>query len=145
MVMTASAAHIAPGWGRLMLGHVVFVMPVVMLIVTARLRRIDPSFANASRDLGADVWTTFWRIQLPMVRGAIVGGALLGFAMSVDEVIVTLFLGGDQQTLPVYVWDQTRFGFTPTINAVFTCIGLMTFLLVLLAEMLINPQSKRAS
>jgi ABC-type spermidine/putrescine transport system permease subunit II len=144
MVMAASAVGIQPGMGRLILGHVVFVMPVIMLIILARLRRVDPSFASASRDLGANAWTTFWRVQLPMIRGAIVGGALLGFTMSIDEVIVTLFLGGDQPTLPVYVWDQTRFGFTPSVNAIFTCIGALTLILVFFAQLLINPSAKRA-
>ena len=144
MVMAASAVGIQPGMGRLVLGHVVFVMPVIMLIILARLRRVDPSFASASRDLGAGAWTTFWKIQLPMIRGAIIGGALLGFTMSIDEVIVTLFLGGDQPTLPVYVWDQTRFGFTPSVNAIFTCIGAFTLVLVFLAQLLINPSEKKA-
>ena len=139
MVMAASAVGIPPGMGRLVLGHVVFVMPVIMLIILARLRRVDPSFASASRDLGANAWTTFWKIQLPMIRGAIIGGALLGFTMSIDEVIVTLFLGGDQPTLPVYVWDQTRFGFTPAVNAIFTCIGIFTLILVFFAQLLIRP------
>jgi ABC-type spermidine/putrescine transport system permease subunit I len=70
IVMAASAIGFEPGIGRLLIGHVVFVMPVVLLVVSARLRRVDPSFALASRDLGAGWWSTFWRIQLPMIRGA---------------------------------------------------------------------------
>ena len=142
MVMAASALGIRPGMGRMVLGHVVFVMPVIMLIVSARLRRIDPSFALASRDLGAGFWATFWNIQLPMIRGAVIAGALLGFTMSVDEVIVTLFLSGTEPTLPVFVWNQTRFGFTPSVNAIFTCIVVVSFLSVVSAQFLIKSSNR---
>lgn len=143
MVMATSALGLHPGMARLILGHLVFVMPVVMLVVSARLRRIDPSFALASRDLGAGLWRTFWNIQLPMVRGAVIGGALLGFTMSVDEVVVTLFLSGAQPTLPVYVWNQTRFGFTPSVNAIFSCVGLVSLGLIVMAQFLITPAGSR--
>lgn len=150
MVMTASILGIPAGLGRLVLGHVAFVMPVVMLIVVSRLRRIDPSFALASRDLGGTPWRTFREVQLPMIQSAIIGGAILGFTLSFDEVVVSLFLTGNEPTLPVYVWNQTRFGFTPTVNAIFTCIGMCSFILVLLAQALISPapartQSKRSA
>lgn len=139
MVMAASVVGIPAGMGRLVLGHVVFVMPVVMFIVVSRLRRIDPSFALASRDLGADAWRTFRNIQLPMIQSAIIGGAVLGFTLSIDEVVVSLFLTGNEPTLPVYVWNQTRFGFTPSVNAIFTCIGVFSLILVVIAQALINP------
>jgi spermidine/putrescine transport system permease protein len=145
LVMAASAMGIPPGMGRLFVGHVVFVMPVILLVVSTRLRRVDPSFALASRDLGAGWWSTFWRIQLPMIRGAVVGGALLGFTMSVDEVVVSLFLSGPDPTLPVFVWNQTRFGFTPSVNAIFTCIGVISLVLIICAQMLINPAAARKS
>lgn len=143
MVMAASAVGIPPGMGRLVLGHLVFVMPVILLVVLARLRRIDESFALASRDLGAGPCSTFWRIQLPMIKSAIIGGALLGFTMSVDEVMVSLFLTGTSPTLPVYVWNQTRFGFTPAVNAIFTCIAVVSMVLVVAGQMLITSSTKR--
>ena len=145
MVMAASMIKVPPGMGRLLAGHLVFVMPVILLVVLNRLRRIDESFAFASRDLGAGWWPTFWRIQLPMIRSAVIGGALLGFTMSVDEVMVSLFLTGATPTLPVYVWNQTRFGFTPTVNAIFTCIGAVSLLLVVSGQMLLASSSKTLS
>jgi ABC-type spermidine/putrescine transport system permease subunit II len=138
MVMTASLVRIPPGMGRLLLGHMVFVMPVILLVVSSRLRRIDPNFALASRDLGAGWWQTLWRIELPMIRSAIVGGALLGYTLSIDEVMVSLFLTGSTPTLPVYVWNQTRFGFTPTVNAIFTCIGVVSLVLVIAGQRLLT-------
>ena len=138
MVMISSQIRLPPGLPRLLLGHIVFVMPVILLIVLARMRSIDPNFALASRDLGAGWWQTLWRIQLPMIRSAIFGGALLGFTLSIDEVMVSLFLTGTTPTLPVYVWNQTRFGFTPSVNAIFTCIGIVSLVLVVLSQKLLD-------
>lgn len=145
MVMTASLMHIPPGMGRLLLGHLVFVMPVILLVTLNRLRRIDPNFALASRDLGAGWWRTLVRIELPMIKSAVLGGALLAFTLSIDEVMVSLFLSGSTPTLPVYVWNQTRFGFTPSVNAIFTCIGLLSLILVISAQSLIRPASTNSS
>jgi spermidine/putrescine transport system permease protein len=146
MVMTASLMRIPPGFGRLLLGHLVFVMPVILLVVSNRLRRVDPNFALASRDLGAGWWQTLWRIQLPMIRSAIIGGVLLGSTLSIDEVMVSLFLTGSTPTLPVYVWNQTRFGFTPTVNAIFTCIGIVSLVLVIAGQRLLTASmSQKAS
>ncbi len=145
MVMMASLMHIPPGMGRLLLGHLVFVMPVILLVALNRLRRVDPNFALASRDLGAGWWRTLVRIQLPMIKSAVLGGALLAFTLSIDEVMVSLFLSGSTPTLPVYVWNQTRFGFTPSVNAIFTCIGLLSLILVISAQSLIRPASTNSS
>jgi spermidine/putrescine transport system permease protein len=138
MALVAQFVGLPQGLGRVILGHLSFVMPVIMLIVLSRLRRLDPSFVEASLDLGATRLQTFRNVLLPMIRSAIIGGALLGFTLSVDEVIVTLFLTGTQPTLPVYVWNQMRFGFTPSINAVFTLIGSISVLLVLTGVWIIN-------
>jgi spermidine/putrescine transport system permease protein len=146
MVMTASLMRIPPGFGRLLLGHLVFVMPVILLVVSNRLRRVDPNFSLASRDLGAGWWQTMWRIQLPMIRSAIIGGALLGTTLSIDEVMVSLFLTGSTPTLPVYVWNQTRFGFTPSVNAIFTCIGIVSLVLVIAGQRLLtSSMSQKAN
>ena len=128
---------------RIVLGHVTFIMPVIMLIVLARLQRLDPSLEQASMDLGANRRRTFVNITLPLIRGALIGGALLGFTLSLDEVIVTLFLVGIEPTLPIYVWNQMRFGFTPTVNAIFTCIGLFSLLIVLIATRLLRANDGR--
>ena len=142
MVMIVSLMRVPPGIGRLVIGHLVFVMPVILLVVLNRLRRIDPNFAMASRDLGAGWWQTLLRIQLPMIQSAVLGGVLLGFTLSVDEVMVSMFLTGATPTLPVYVWNQTRFGFTPTVNAIFTCIGIVSLLLVLAGQKLLTSSQR---
>jgi spermidine/putrescine transport system permease protein len=104
----------------------------------SRLRQLDPSYAQASMDLGANQIRTFIHVVLPMIRSALIGAGLLGFTLSFDEIIVTFFLAGVQPTLPVHVWNQLRFGFTPSINAVFTCIGVFSLLLVLLATRILR-------
>ncbi len=136
---------IPAGMLRTMLGHVTFIMPVIMLMVLARLRRLDPTLEQASMDLGAGRVRTFLRVTLPLIRGTILGGALLGFTLSLDEVIVTLFLTGFEPTLPIYIWNQMRFGFTPVINAVFSCIGLLSLALVVFATRLLGGGPDRGA
>ena len=106
-------------------------MPIVLLIVLNRLNRLDRSFGHAAMDLGANYVQTFRYVIFPLIKSAIFGAALLGFTLSMDEVIVTLFLAGSKPTLPVYVWNQMRFGFTPSVNAVFTLIGVASLCVVL--------------
>jgi spermidine/putrescine transport system permease protein len=113
------------------LGHCMFVMPIVLLIVLGRFNRLDPTLGQAAMDLGANRLQTFRYVIFPLIKSAIFGAALLGFTLSMDEVIVTLFLAGSEPTLPVYVWNQMRFGFTPSVNAVFTLIGLVSLTVVL--------------
>ena len=139
LAITFQFVGVGPGIHRVIIGHLVFVMPVVMLIVLSRLRQLDPSYAQASMDLGANRMRTFIHVVLPMIRSALIGGGLLGFTLSFDEIIVTFFLSGVQPTLPVHVWNQLRFGFTPSVNAIFTCIGVFTLLLVILATQILRP------
>jgi len=138
LVVAFQVFGVGPGVHRVILGHLTFVMPIVMLIVLARLRLLDPSYAEASMDLGANPLRTFIHVMLPMLASALIGAALLGLTLSFDEIIVTFFLTGVQPTLPVYVWNQLRFGFTPAVNATFTCIGIASFLIVVLATRILR-------
>lgn len=141
LVLTFHLLQIPPGFWRLVLGHSTFVMPVIMSVVMDRLKRLDVSLIEASRDLGASPAETFLRVLLPLVASAIFGGALLGFTLSVDEVVVSAFLVNEQPTLPVWVWNQMRFGFTPSVNAIFVSIGVITFALIVLSQFLIRKKS----
>jgi spermidine/putrescine transport system permease protein len=138
LVLTFHLLVVPPGFFRLVLGHSTFVMPVIMSVVIDRLRRLDPALIEASMDLGASPMKTFFRILLPLVGSAVFAGALLGFTLSVDEVVVSTFLVADKPTLPVWVWNQMRFGFTPSVNAIFVCIGLASFALILVSQALIR-------
>ncbi|MGB8414925.1 ABC transporter permease subunit [Paraburkholderia sp.] len=138
LVLTFHALHVPAGLPRLVLGHSTFVMPVIMSVVVDRLRRLDPSLLNAAMDLGAGPGRTFLYILFPLVKSAIFGGALLGLTLSIDEVVISTFLVADQPTLPVWVLNQMRFGFTPSVNAIFVCIGLATFTLIVLSQYIIR-------
>lgn len=141
MVLACQVLQIPSGLPRVVIGHATFVMPVVMMIVLARLRRLDPSLMEAAQDCGADRFRSFLHVLLPLIGGSILGGALMGFTLSVDEVVITLFLTGVEPTLPVWVWNQMRFGFTPSVNAIFSLIGLVTLVAVILAERLVRTKN----
>ncbi|MDQ0390254.1 ABC transporter permease subunit [Labrys monachus] len=145
MVLGTEILAIPSGLIRAVIGQSSFVMPVTLLLVLARLRRLDPSLMEASLDLGAGRLSSFAHVLLPLVKGAVISGALLGLTLSADDVMVTLFLAGPQQTLPIWVFNQMRFGFTPSVNAVFTILGLSCLLLVVVASivrMRSNPESR---
>jgi len=133
-----------PGFPSIVIGQMTFTVPIVMMIVASRLQSLDPSIPEASADLGATTWQTLLRIKLPLLQGAIIGSGLLAFTMSFDEVIVTIFLTGPEPTLPVYIWNQLRFGFTPVINAAFTLIGVASLILIVLATRVLQLQPMRS-
>ena len=106
---TTFATHSLPlGMFAIVVGHATFCIVLVYNNVIARLRRAAPSLEEASADLGADSWQTFRYITLPNMRTAILAGALLAFALSFDEVIVTIFLAGGVRTLPIWIFQSFR-------------------------------------
>lgn len=104
------------------LGHLVFTVPFVILIVSARLQGFDRKLEWAAADLGASPTRTLWRITLPLIAPAIVAGALITVTLSIDEFIMTFFLIGPQPTLPLYIYSQIKYGVTPEVNAVATVL-----------------------
>lgn len=122
MVLGTEVFSIPSGVARIVIGQMSFVMPVTMLLLLVRLRRLDPSLMEASLDLGASRWQSFVHILLPMIRGTLFAGAFLGLTLSADDVMVTLFLSGGAPTLPIWVFNQLRFGFTPSVNAIFSLL-----------------------
>jgi putative spermidine/putrescine transport system permease protein len=118
----------------IVIGHATFCIVLVFNNLIARLRRISGSLAEASMDLGARGWQTQLYVTLPMVATALVSGALLAFALSFDEVIVTVFTSGAQNTLPIWIFGAIRVGQQlPEVNAVVTVVIALTILPVLLA------------
>jgi len=118
----------------IVVGHATFCIVMVFNNVIARLRRMPGSLAEASADLGARGWQTQLYITLPGVATALVSGALLAFALSFDEVIVTVFTSGAQSTLPIWIFGALRLGQQlPEVNAVVTIVIALTIVPVLLA------------
>jgi putative spermidine/putrescine transport system permease protein len=121
----------------IVIGHATFCIVIVYNNVIARLRRSSPSLTEASMDLGADGWQTFRFVTLPVLSTAIVSGALLAFALSFDEVIVTTFTAGAQNTLPLWIFGNIRLGQElPEVNVVVALVIAFTVLPVYLAHRL---------
>ncbi|HCG01733.1 MAG TPA: ABC transporter permease [Chloroflexi bacterium] len=117
------------------IGHATFCIVLVFNNVLARLHRTTRSLEEASMDLGADGWQTFWRVTMPSIRGAVIAGALLAFTLSFDEIIVTFFLIGPQNTLPLWILGHIRLGQNfPEIDAAAVCVIAISAPIVLLSQ-----------
>lgn len=118
----------------IVMGHTTFCIVVVYNNLIARLRRVPGSLAEASMDLGGRGWHTLRLVTLPMVATALISGALLAFALSFDEVIVTVFTAGAQNTLPLWIFGAIRLGQQlPEVNAVVTFVIALTIVPVVIA------------
>src|SRR5215472_435682 len=121
----------------IVIGHATFCIVIVYNNLIARLRRTPRSLGEASADLGARGWQTQLYVMFPQVATALVSGALLAFALSFDEVVVTVFTAGPNFTLPLWIFGQLRSGSQlPEVNAVVTIVILLTIIPVLLAARL---------
>ena len=106
----------------IILGHGTVLISVATTEVFAGLQKLDRSQEEASLDLGANYWQTFWRVTVPNLKLPIIGAALLIFTLSMDEIAVSFFLIGRDNTLPLEIWGRLRRGITPEINAISTII-----------------------
>jgi putative spermidine/putrescine transport system permease protein len=123
-------------------GHATFCIVVVYNNAVARLRRTGTSLEEASSDLGADGWQTFRNVTLPSLRSALVAGALLAFALSFDEIIVTTFTAGSQETLPIWIFSNySRPNQLPIVNVVGLLVILISIIPVYLANKLTQDPS----
>src|SRR5215468_12753251 len=121
----------------IVIGHATFCVVVVYNNVIARLRRVPGSLTEASMDLGADGWQTFRFVTLPTISTALIAGGLLAFALSFDEVIVTTFTAGAQNTLPIWIFGEIRLGQQlPEVNVVVLLVLLATIVPVWIAQRL---------
>ena len=125
------------GLFTVIVGHATFCIVVIYNNVIARLRRVARSYEEASADLGANTWRTFRFVTLPALRSAMVAGALLAFALSFDEVIVTTFTAGQQQTLPLWILTNlSRPNQLPIVNVVGVLVIVLSAIPVYLAHRL---------
>jgi spermidine/putrescine transport system permease protein len=123
------------GLSTILIAHIAFNISFVVIVVRARLEGMDRSLEEASMMLGADEWTTFWRVTVPQLWPGILSGALLAFTMSFDDYVITSLVSGPgNSTLPVVVYTMVRKGVEPTINAISTLILLVTAALIWAAE-----------
>jgi spermidine/putrescine transport system permease protein len=124
------------------LGHATALISVVVTQVYARLQRLNRRIEEASSDLGARPWQTFLYVVLPGIRSALIGSALICFTLSFDEIPVTFFLTGRENTLPMYIYSTLRKGITPEINAIGTLIIVASLLVILLSIRLLRDDAR---
>jgi spermidine/putrescine transport system permease protein len=122
LLMLFNTARVKLSLLTIVLGHGTALISVATTEIFAGLQKLDRAQEEASLDLGANYWQTFWRITLPNLRLPIIGAALLIFTLSMDEIAVSFFLIGRDNTLPLEIWGRLRRGITPEINAISTII-----------------------
>lgn len=138
-----SSLGVPRGFVTVIIAHVTFCFPFVLIGVQARLDGIDPFLEEAAMDLGATPWQAFRLVILPYLLPAVVAGALMAFTLSLDEYIVTLFTTGSQsQTLPLKVYGMAKVGLNPQLNALSTLFVAATILLVISGELIKKARSR---
>ena len=121
------------GMLTLLISHTVFCVPYILMEVKARLVGMDKSLEEAAMDLGATPRRTFFDITLPLIMPAVLSGSLLAFAMSMDDVVISVFVNGPRlSTLPIKVYTQMKTGVTPEINALCTLMLVVSVGILLL-------------
>ncbi len=133
-----NSANVRMGLTTIMISHGAFMSAIVLSNVFARMQLYPKSIDEAAMDLGATPIQTFCMVTLPNIRSTLVGSALLTFTMSFDDLGIAYFVGGRENTLPMYIWSVMRTGITPEINAIATCVVLVSIVMVTMGVLLIR-------
>ncbi|MCP5075445.1 MAG: ABC transporter permease [Rhodobacteraceae bacterium] len=154
-VLNPALAALWPGEGRppkLSLGylsviaaHTLFTMSLVIVLVRARIAGMDRTLIEASEDLYATPWRTFYQVTLPQIYPAILAGFLLSFTFSFDDFIISFFVAGANTTLPIYVFSSIRRGITPEVNAIGTIVLCVSLALLMAAQFLLRARDYKTS
>jgi spermidine/putrescine transport system permease protein len=130
--------NVATGFWTIVIAHVMFNVSYVVITIKARLEGMDLHIEEAARDLGANEWTTFRKVTLPLIAPGVAAAALLAFALSVDDFVITNFNAGATVTFPLYIWGAARQGLPPQVNVLATML-----LLAAVALMFVNLAAQR--
>ena len=114
--------HIRLSLWTVMVGHLVYTLPYFFLVMTSRLQRFDFMLEESARDLGAGPWATFRRVTLPLIAPSLIAGALVVFSLSWDEVFISFFTIGSQNTLPLVIYSTVKQSVDPSVNAISTLL-----------------------
>ena len=133
--------QLATGFTTIVIAHVMFNISFVVVTVKARLVGFDRHLEEAAMDLGANEWTTFRKVTLPLIAPGILAGFLLAFALSVDDFVITYFNAGSEVTFPLFVWGAARVGAPPQVNVIGTAIFVLA-LAAMTANVLIQSRRK---
>ena len=135
---------VATGFWTIFIAHVMFNISFVVVTVKARLHGFDRHLEEAAMDLGANEWTTFRKVTLPLIAPGILAAALLAFSLSVDDFVITNFNAGATVTFPLFVWGAARVGVPPQVNVIGTLIFAVA-LTLMLANVLLQRRREVAS
>ena len=127
------------GVASLLMAHITFCLPYVVLSVLPKLKQMDGNLYEAAQDLGCPPIKAFFKVVLPQITSGIVTGAIMAFTLSIDDFVISYFTSGTTQTLPIYIYSMTRKRISPEINALST----LMFVVVLLLLLLINIRQRR--
>lgn len=142
LLLLFSVLKLPLGFLSLLLAHITFCVPFVVLLVYSRLSGFDKHLLEAAKDLGANEYVTFHRIIIPLLKPAILAAWLLSFSLSIDDLVISFFVSGPSyQILPIYIYSQLRIGPTPEINALCTLIIAVTFLLVVASQYFLRKKT----
>ena len=148
--MGASLLALFVGWNvplgfrTIFIAHVMFNISYVVVTVKARLVGFDRHLEEAAMDLGANEWTTFQKVTLPLIAPGIIAAALLAFALSVDDFVITYFNAGSTTTFPLFVWGAARVALPPQINVIGTAIFVVAVGGMLANIIFQNTRARRA-
>jgi spermidine/putrescine transport system permease protein len=132
LLMLFARAMVNLSLTTIVLGHGTALISVATTEVFAGLQKLDRAQEEASLDLGANYWQTFWRVTISNLKLSIIGAALLIFTLSMDEIAVSFFLIGRDNTLPLEIWGRLRRGITPEINAISTIIFVFSLVAIVI-------------
>jgi spermidine/putrescine transport system permease protein len=135
---------VALGFWTILVAHIMFCISFAVVTVKARLIGFDRHLEEAAMDLGANEWTTFRKVTLPLIAPAILAALLLCFAISIDDFVVTYFNAGSEVTFPVFVWGAARVATPPQINVIGTAIFVIA-VTAMLANVLLQAQRAKGS
>ena len=145
----ATGFHLGPinlelGLRTITISHIAFSIPFVAVVIRARMAGFDRSLEEASRDLGADQWQTFWNVTFPYMGPGLVAGALLAFTLSLDDFVITFFTSGPgSTTFPIKIYSMVRFSVTPEVNAASTVLIVLTLTLTVIAMAIQGRSGKK--
>jgi spermidine/putrescine transport system permease protein len=133
------------GLASVTISHIAFSFPFVAVIVRSRMAGFDMSLEEASRDLGANDWQTFWNVTFPYMIPGVLAGALLAMTLSLDDFVITFFTSGPgSTTFPVKIYSMVRFSVTPEVNAASTVLIVLTLTLTVGAMAIQARSAKKA-
>ena len=125
--------------------HIAFSIPFVAVVIRSRMSGFDPALEEASQDLGASEWQTFWGVTFPYMIPGVVAGALLALTLSLDDFVITFFTTGPgSTTFPIKIYSMVRFSVTPEVNAASTVLIVLTLTLTILAMWIQSRSDKKA-